>query len=293
MFLKIESSVLVQLLAYFTRPTARRFISVGFVILLMGCGSKDRNVSPPPPQVGGDQNLPAVMQTARLAEELGIEIGQTSEKGIRGNFAGLRTDEVMFSRRLDSRSYFAYDRRFTVSHGLYQGPDEKVASEARTVLAKLSVPSGELGSAKVIEEAGQTGHLDPGTRKLSLGKVTRGKRYVMFTRQVEGMPVFSSRAIIGFTSEGRLGFLNVHWPVISEADLKETRELRERVRRGWKAPVVSGARVESVEAGIVPFPFAAAIMEKHPVNPVLFTKKDTHFGLLARVFFLRERVSLF
>src|SRR5260370_8580384 len=124
MFLKIESSVLVQLLAYFTRPTARRFISVGFVILLMGCGSKDRNVSPPPPQVGGDQNLPAVMQTARLAEELGIEIGQTSEKGIRGNFAGLRTDEEMFSRRPDTLPYFAYDPTFTLSQRSYQRHDE-------------------------------------------------------------------------------------------------------------------------------------------------------------------------
>src|SRR5260370_442653 len=152
----------------------------------------------------------------------------------------------------------------------------------------VSLPSRNFPKTKLT----CTGHLDPGTRKLSLGKVTRGKRYVMFTRQVEGMPVFSSRAIIGFTSEGRLGFLNVHWPVISEADLKETRELRERVRRGWKAPVVSGARVESVEAGIVHSPSAATVMDIHPVIRVIYTNKDRRLGLRPVRFFNGDGVSI-
>src|SRR5262249_5161895 len=114
------------------------------------------------------------------------------------NLIGFRSKSALLSRRLDSRTYFFQALRH--EQETTKGHDQilrKQAIETRlTLLRRLSVPATEIRKPKLVQERSQTGYRESGAVELTLGKEQLGPSWVSVSRQIEGIPVFSSRALI-------------------------------------------------------------------------------------------------
>jgi hypothetical protein len=219
--------------------------------------------------------------TKRIAvETLGLKLEGKPESGHSANFSGLRTENLTFTQRLDSRTFIAYDRRFsqTKEKGVYRESDEALLKKSRSVLESLKIPMNEVESEKILQEKTQVGQRVGKTRKIRKEAVELGKKYALVTRHVAGVPVFSSRAMIALIPGGEIGFLEVHWPEIPAQTVEEAGRYRELVEKKWQAPKLHGARVESVTAGIIHSPAAATAMDIYPVIRVIYAPEDKRQG---------------
>ena len=260
-------------------PTLELCLSVLLLLAASGCGRSATSNPPTPPAPSPDAQIRATTQ--RIAEEaVGLTLGKVLAADHRDNFSGLRTDNITFSQRLDSRTFFAYDNRFsdTKSTGMFTGPDEAIEKRGREVLERLRIPAAEIASVKVVQERTQLGERDSRTGKVKLEPAQAGKKWARATREIEGLPVFSSRATIGLMPDGAVGFLEVHWPEIPAQTIETARRYREIAGRSWKAPEVRGARVESVTAGILHSPAAGTAMDIVPVIRVVYAPLDKRLG---------------
>ena len=178
-----------------------------------------------------------------LAEgPLGLKVEGAAQRGAVANMAGIRTGTVLVSQRLDSRTYFVQDQGYGVdkSAGIFAGSDDELLARAREVLVALDVPGAEIERSSVLHEKTQTGFTNPFTGKLVAGPVRDAGRTAELMRSVEGVPVFSSRAIMGISKDGSVGNAEIHWPAVSEKVLQEAHRLQEKVRAGWSAPKQRG-----------------------------------------------------
>jgi hypothetical protein len=118
-------------------------------------------------------------------------------------------------------------------------------------------------------------HFDRQTGKSELEKEELGARQVRISRNIEGIPVFSSHAVLGFNSRGEIGFMEVHWPEIPGYVLAEAHRLEYKVKNGWRPPEQKEAVVESVEAGIIHSPAVGFLMDIYPAIRVIYAPVDS------------------
>ncbi len=234
-------------------------------------------------QERGREQASAAAEHAKLqrqAETLHLPLAKESELRSEGNLYGFRSTESLFSRRVDSRTYFVQDLRAAQEKELkiFEGPNKEYTDRLTEVFRALEIPAAEIAQSKVLQEETQEGQLDPKTGKLVREEPRPGKRWAMATRQVEGLPVFSSRALMGLSVDGRISFLELHWPVISAEVLLEAHRLQERVRSKFRPPALEGAHVESVEAGILHSPAVSFVMDIHPVIRVTYAPDAKGLG---------------
>ena len=213
-------------------------------------------------------------------ESLGLKLEGSVDAGHKDNFSGLRTENVTFTQRLDSRTYIAYDKRFsnTKETGIYKDVDEVLLRRSHELLERLKIPASEIAKERVVQEKTQLGERDSKTGKFKLEAIEPGKKWALTSRQIDGVPVFSSRATIGLVPSGDIGFLEVHWPEIPAKVTEEARRYRELVQKGWHAPEQKGTRVESVTAGILHSPAAATALDILPVIRVIYAPLDKRVG---------------
>lgn len=217
---------------------------------------------------------------SQLATTLRLDLGRVTNRGTDRNMIGLKSDSMLFSRRSDSRTYFVEDKHYGEGkeHGIFHGPDSEVLQAARSILQQLGVPSDEIAEAKVLTEKLQTGRVDPGTKKIVVGEIREGKKTANLTRQVKNVPIFTSHARIGLTSNKSIGFMELHWPEIDSQVVREAQALQGRVKSGWRAPQQKGAQVEAVEAGIIHSPALGFMMDVKPVIRVIYSPDDKTMG---------------
>ena len=213
-------------------------------------------------------------------ESLGLKLEGVVDAGHKDNFSGLRTENITFTQRLDSRTYIAYDKRFsdTKQTGIYKDADDALLKRSHELLERLKVPVAEIASEKVVTERTQVGERNEKTGKFKLEAVEPGKKWARFSRQVDGLPVFSSRATIALEPSGEIGFLEVHWPEIPAKVIEEARRYRELTGKNWHAPEEKGTRVESVTVGILHSPAAATALDILPVIRVIYAPLDKRIG---------------
>ncbi len=255
-------------------------LTSAIAIALFGCNK------PSTPETSSNSGLSPQEQelqakTKQLAvETLGLKLGASVQSGHRDNFSGLRTDNITFTQRLDSRTYIAYDQRFsnTKETGIYKEADEALLRRSHELLERLKIPVAEIASEKVVTEKTQVGERDSKTGKFKLEPIEPGKKWALTSRQVDGLPVFSSRATIALAPSGEIGFLEVHWPEIPAKVTEEARRYRDVVSKNWRAPELKGARVESVTAGILHSPAAGTAMDILPVIRVIYAPLDKRLG---------------
>jgi hypothetical protein len=257
-------------------------LCLGAIALLAASGCQ-RPVSPEPPKNTGPsaEELEIQNRTRQIATEtLGLKLENDVTVGHKDNFSGLRTADITFSQRLDSRTFLVYDRRFsdTKEAGVNLQPDEALLKRSRELLARLRVPTAEIASEKVVQEKTQVGERNPKTGRFKLYGIEPGKKWARTARQIEGVPVFSSRATIGLMPNGEVGFLEVHWPQIPAKVTEEARRYAELAAKDWHAPELKGARVESITAGILHSPAAATAMDVVPVIRVVYAPLDRRTG---------------
>jgi hypothetical protein len=214
----------------------------------------------------------------RLAEAVHLPLAREVEFRSEANLVGFRSKEALFSRRNDSRTYFIQDLRPERGKEMFRGHDEEFIERLREVFRSLEVPAAEIAQSKVLQEQMQEGHPDRETNKLVVEEAHAGKRWATASRQVEGLPVFSSRALLSLSSDGSIGFLELHWPVIPPDTLREAHQLAYKVREGWRPPALEGARVESMEAGIVHSPAVGFVMDIYPAIRVIYAPSEKGFG---------------
>lgn len=249
-------------------PTALVLVVVGISLL-----ASDRSTTLSQ-RDDGDRRLET------LAGALKLDVGRINNRGVVRNMVGIKSDYVLFSQRRDSRTYFIQDNRYGPSNpaGVYQGTDDTVLERSRSILRTLEIPADEISKTNVLREKNQTAHRDIRTRRLVIDKPGDGKVFGEFWRQVSGVPVFSSRALIGLTKEGSVGYMEVHWPEIPRQTVEEARRLQGLVRGRWQPPAQKGATVESVEAGIIHSPALGFVMDVYPVIRVIYKPVDGRIG---------------
>jgi len=237
----------------------------------------------------------AVSRLQLLAEgPLGLKVEGSAQRGAVANVAGIRTDTLLVSQRLDSRTYFVQDERYGMDKpaGVFGGSDDELLARAREVIVALDIPGAAIERASVLHEKTQTGFAHPVTGKLVVNPVREGARSAELMRAVEGVPVFSSRALIGLSKDGSVGSAEIHWPAVSQKVLREAHRLQERVRAGWTAPEQKGARVESVEAGIIHSPAMGFVMDVYPAIRVIYSAENPRMGRKMTLYLDAQGASL-
>jgi len=223
-------------------------------------------------------------ETARLrelADRLGLNVGAPRRTGVEGNTAGIETEDLLFSRRLDSRTFFVQNRRFGVSKeggGSFEGPDDELLGVARDVMERLELPVEEIAETSLLTEQAQEGEVDQDTGKLRLEDAYVGKRLVLVTRQVEKLPVWSSSVTLGVIWDRSIGFLQAHWPEIPREVVDRAHKLQSLATQDWRPPERPGAKVESVEAGIIHSPAVGFVMDFAAAIRVIYAPTDASFG---------------
>jgi hypothetical protein len=196
------------------------------------------------------------------------------------NLVGFRSKEVLFSQRTDSRTYFVQDlrKKGEGERKYFRGSDEQILGRLHDIFKGLEVPDKEIARERVLQEQTKEGRFDHATAKLMMEEQRAGQRWATAAREVEGLPVFSSRALLGLGAEGQIEYLELHWPSIPAETLAEAHRLQYRVREGWKAPAVLGAHVESAEAGIMHSPAVGFVMDVYPVIRVVYASDEKKYG---------------
>ena len=264
-------------------PNLSKILSAATAAMLLAAAGCQKAPAPEPPKPAGPSAEELQIQnTTRTiaAEALGLKLDKVVASGHKDNFSGLQTDNVTFSQRLDSRTFFAYDRRFssTKETGIYGEADEALLKRSHELLERLKIPAAEIASEKVVQEKLRVGRRDPKSGRYALEPAEAGKKWARIARQVDGVPVFSSRATIALMPDGQVGFLEVHWPEIPAKVSERARRYRELAGQGWRAPQLKGTRVESVTAGILHSPAAGTEMDVVPVIRVVYAPLDRHLG---------------
>jgi hypothetical protein len=261
--------------------TVRVVVALIAVIGASGCAV----LRPSAPDVSDRGEQADLERLAHAA--LGVK-GEGAPSGGTENMIGLRAGSVTFSRRLDSRTYFAHDDRYGLGKagGTFEGADDEIVRRARHVLDSLRIPGREVDRAVVRREHTQEAEVTPGG--VVLGRPGAGHAYAWVTRRIEGLPVFSSRAVVGLRRSGDVGFMEVHWPEIPTAVVTEARRLDFRVRQGWRPPEIPGAKVESVQAGVLHSPAAGFLMDVHPVIRVVYAPTAGPGGKRPVVYYNRD-----
>ncbi len=207
----------------------------------------------------------------RLARSvLRVNLSGSSAAG-QDNWMGVGSADLVFSRRLDSRTFLVNDKRYGVTGeaGVFVGADEDLLRRARRLIDRLGIPRAEIAKEEVLREINQDASVVDGT--VTMGRPRVGKVFARLSRQIEGLPVFSSHALIGLARDGGVGFMEVHWPEVPSDVVKEAHRLAFRLRAGWTPPSLDGAAPESVEAGIVHSAALGFVMDIYPAIRVIYT----------------------
>jgi len=232
-----------------------------------------------------DEALELVNAAAAIA---GAEM-KDHEYASAANVSGIRTKTHTFSMRRDSRTFFLTDQEHGHGRrrGAWTGDKKTVVSACRRALRASKIPRGEIAGVDVLTEMGQVAER-VSDDEVRVRKPVRLRRVGHARRTVDGIPVWSSYGRVGLNESGEIGHLEVHWPEIPSAALKEARVLRAMVDEGFKAPDVAGARPESTEAGILHSPAIGFFMDVLPAVRVVYRGDQPTVGRKATLFLDRN-----
>jgi len=218
----------------------------------------------------------------RLAVEIfGLRIDPGLPVEAERNVLSITAPDICFAQRLDCRTYFiqTLDRGEERRTAAYSGPDEEQFAFARSLFRRLGISDSEIAGEHVLREYGRAAEIDPESRRIvSLESVSELGNSVHVTRQVEGVPVWSSHLRVSLDAERRIDYLELHWPFVPETVLREARRLAFMVGNGWRPPSVSAAEIESVEAGIVHSPPIGYFFDIHAAVRVIYRPTEAGFS---------------
>jgi len=218
-----------------------------------------------------------VKKTAK--DVLGLKFGKILRSGSEANVVGIQSQQILFSHRLDSRTYFVNDNRYGISKeaGVFNGSDQEQLKFCRKILKQLNIPLSEIEEV-MLKEKTQVAQLDRNSGEVHLEDAQEGRRIVRLLRQVNGFPVWSSNLVLGLTKDKRIGFMQLHWPEIANHVITETHRLAYKIKQGWSPPEQQDATVDAIEAGVIHSPPLGFIMDIYPVIRVIYSPVNKSVG---------------
>lgn len=227
-------------------------------------------------QLSGLESPELIAVAARIA---GFDLGKRPTFATAANVSGVRTRTHTFSRRRDSLTIFATDARYRDpgKAGAWTGPDRTAISGCRRVLRAARIPAAEISAIDVVSEYGTV------AERLSEDEIRVEERQLLrklarASRAIDGVPVWSSHVVVGLTAKGDVGQLELHWPHLAPEVVKEANVLASLVERGFKAPEVPDARMESVEAGVIHSPAIGFFLDVTAAIRVVYAGEDPTLG---------------
>jgi hypothetical protein len=209
----------------------------------------------------------------------GFDLGKRPTYATAANISGVRTRTLTFSQRRDSRTIFATDSRYghLRKDGAWTGPDRPVIVACRRVLRAARIPVPDIAGIDVVSEYGAVAErLSEKEVRLEEPELLRKLAYA--GRAAEGLPVWSSHVIVGLTRKGLVGHLELHWPRLPPEVIKEAQVLQAMVRRGFAPRELPGARIESIEAGIIHSPAVGFFIDVTAAIRVVYVGNDPLIG---------------
>lgn len=262
--------------------------SLSFAIFMIGCKETGYFKGPDYSDLG------EMTELKQLASKVfGVPSEKTVREGSQGNLFGFRTENVLVSKRTDSRTYFVHNESagYRKPNGIFQGADAELVRVNRAIFKQLRISEQEIREEAVLQETLQTGQIE-GNNGLKLENPERGQKILKASRKVENVPVFSSSSTLNLDKDGKVAYLELHWPVISPEILREAKRLEYKIKQGWKAPEQPGARVESVEVGIVHSSATAQLLDIYPVIRVIYAVTEDGIGRKPVYYFDRNGVKM-
>ena len=163
------------------------------------------------------------------------------EYGSAANVSGLRTKTQTFSSRRDSLTVFASDNRYGYGRraGAWTGDGRTAVAACRRAPRAAKVPAKEIARIDVVSEMGQLAER-PSRGKVRVYEPTSCGRSPARAGPSQGIPVWSAYAMVGLNAKGEIGTVEVHWPELPSAVLKEAGVLHAVVAQGFKPPRLRG-----------------------------------------------------
>lgn len=216
----------------------------------------------------------------KLAESLGVALGKVVRAGSQGTVLGIQTENVMVSQRMDSRTVFVHDAKFD-GDSAHKIPDDEFLKIAGGMLQALNIPAREIVERSVLKEQTQVAEMDRESGYARMEPPVPGRSYAHFGRAIEGVPVWSSRIMLGLKADRKIGFLESHWPEIPAKVLEEARHMAELIKGNFEPPAKPYTRVREVRAGVIHSPAAGFVMDIFPAIRVIYESIDESFGKAA------------
>jgi hypothetical protein len=220
-------------------------------------------------------------QITRVAKKiLGLKLGKIIRSGSEANAVGIQSEQILFSQRIDSRTYFVQDSKYGTIHkdGIFTGTDQEQIRLSRKIMRQLNIPLSEIAEEIVVEEHTQTAQVNKETGAVNKEEIKKGRKLTRISRQIDGFPVWSSNVVVGLNNKKQVGFMQLHWPEIPQHIVNEVHRLSYKMRHGWKPPEQPGATVESIEAGIIHSPALSFVMDIYPTIRAAYSPLDKSIG---------------
>jgi hypothetical protein len=189
------------------------------------------------------------------------------------NLVALRTGTFTVAQRSDSRTYFVRNQAFgpLSDDGVFNGAEDDLRKAAVRILTGLRIDPREMSRERVLQVVQGAGEFDETTGASKADSWESRHRVLVAGRQVDAVPVFSSRLYLALTASGAIGRLKLHWPEIPGPVLEEAKRYQRLVRDGFKPPPAPEA-VASVTAGILHSSPRSRLLDIMPAIRVEYAK---------------------
>jgi len=250
-----------------------------------GSPGPSMSVHPAPAEAG----KPLGAEETRKLEALGAKIfgvkwsGKVTGVTARG-FEALTDGNVTLSHRPSGNAWFVQNPKARTGPS-FEGPDDQLIGRGKEILRGLGVDVSEIAEARVLQQYVSAGIVDPKSKQMKTDGPKKDRRTLLITRTIRDVPVWSSRLVLDLDREGRIALLEISWPKIKPETMEVSVTLSRSVG-AYRAPEKPGAKVESVEAGILHSPAAAFLDDQvaavrvvyAPINPRLGMKPVYYLG---------------
>ena len=161
----------------------------------------------------------------------------------------------------------------------FEGSDEQLIARGSTILAGLGVNKAEIAQAKVLQQFVTAGEVNRETRQMKAEDPQKDRRTLLLTRTIRGVPVFDSRLTLDLDRQGKVAAFELSWPKIDAKVMREAIRLQKMAKVDYGVPVRQGAKVESVQAGILHSTAAAFMDEQVAAIRIVYAPTESRLGM--------------
>lgn len=266
----------------------KKLILLAAIALLAGLNASCPAKQKPAVQLPQAKELPA--DDAKRLETIGTKVFRIKwgDKLVAASDRGFQvvTDRVTtLSYRPTGNAYFVRNAKATLSgNSGFQGSNEELIARGRAILAGLGIDDSEIAEPKILQQFTSAGFIDSATRQAKLETSKEDRRSLLVTRVIRGLPVWTSRLMLDLDPEGDIASFELSWPKIEPRVLEAAVDLQKIAGAGYRAAERPGAKVESVQVGILHSPAAAFVDDQVAAVRIIYAPTDPRLSVKPLVY---------